>query len=254
MPDQHTSTGRSYTLPSNIQPRDDLTGLDALFSTTKNTTAGILKEQQIAKGVLYLAKHIFNENPTYEMDDSYNIFNDPQISRAGLDMYVGNFMHSRSSDHTASLIKRFKEHHKKYAGSPAYIAGRIIGGILDPSSLFLFTKAGSWVLTGSRLKRGAMVGGIVGAEEASKRYFDDSRPMIESTLITAGGCIIPALFPSLPAKAAGKKFDRSAQLLDDADDSVFQSAGTMGAAAPKGEKWITLENKIKETEILIKEN
>ena len=253
MPDQHTSTGRSYTLPSNIQPRDDLTGLDALFSTTKNTTAGILKEQQIAKGVLYLAKHIFNENPTYEMDDSYNIFNDPQISRAGLDMYVGNFMHSRSADHTASLIKRFKEHHKKYAGSPAYIAGRIIGGILDPSSLFLFTKAGSWVLTGSRLKRGAMVGGIVGAEEASKRYFDDSRPMIESTLITAGGFIIPALFPSLPAKAAGKKFDRSAQLLDDADDSVFQSAGTMGAAAPKGEKWITLENKIKETEILIKE-
>ena len=54
---------------------------------------------------------------------------------------MGNFLHSKSKEHTTYLIDRFVDKNKKINGSPMYIIGRIIGGITDPSSLFLFTKA-----------------------------------------------------------------------------------------------------------------
>ena len=245
MPDINTSTGLSYVLPNEIQPRDNMSATDALFDTSKNVWRGFLDENIIALSALYATKYIFNENPTYELDDNYNIFNDPQLRQHGLESYIGNFMHSRNAEHTTDLIKRFVEKQKQINGSPAYIVGRILGGVTDPSSLFMFTKAGSTVLRLARAKRGFAVGGLIGTEEIGKRYLDDSRPMFDSVLITAGGFIIPTLFPALPAHQAGKKFDKSAQMLDDADDSIFQG-GTVGAAAPKSKKWIGLEKQIKE--------
>ena len=211
MPDINTSTGLSYVLPNEIQPRDNMSATDALFNTSKNVWTGWLDENSPALSVLYATKYIYNENPTYELDDNYNIFNDPQLRQHGLESYIGNFMHSRNAEHTTDLIKRFVEKQKQINGSPAYIIGRILGGITDPSSLFMFTKAGSAILRLNRAKRGFAVGGIIGTEEIGKRYLDDSRPMLDSVLITAGGFIIPTLFPALPAHQAGKKFDKSAQ-------------------------------------------
>ena len=85
MPDINTSTGLSYVLPNEIQPRDNMSATDALFDTSKNVWRGFLDENIIALSALYATKYIFNENPTYELDDNYNIFNDPQLRQHGLE-------------------------------------------------------------------------------------------------------------------------------------------------------------------------
>ena len=119
-------------------------------------------------------------------------------------------------------------------GSPSYIVGRVLGGLTDPSSLFMFTKAGRFLFTGSRLSRATKSGVTIAAEEQGKRFFDDTRPISYSMMITAGGFIIPAILPALKP-SAGKKFDETADMLDEADDAAFQQ-GTVGAAIPQGTK------------------
>jgi len=71
--------------------------------------------------------------------------------------------------------------------------------------------------------------------------------MTETSLITAGGFIIPAMFPAVP-RSTGKKFDDLADALDEADDVIFNK-NTVGAASPQGTKVPTedalrTENKI----------
>ena len=56
--------------------------------------------------------------------------------------------------------------------------------------------------------------------------------MTESTMITAGAVIIPALFPAINNKMASKKFDDYADMLDEVDNVTFGSS-TVGAAQMK---------------------
>jgi len=179
------------------------------------------------------------ENPTeFIVDPTYNVYADGQLR--GLEPYIGNFIHSKNRQHTTRLVKDFIKDSKKYNGSPAYIIGRIIGGLTDPTSLFMFTKGANFVLRGSRASRMTKIGSIIGIEEAIKQGISDERTWQETALITAGGFIIPALFPSLNNRMAGQKFDETADILDNMDTHYSTSQyvgggiyreGSAGAAA-----------------------
>ena len=182
-----------------------------------NIGAGWADENIFGLGLKYLVDATVNENDTeFVVDKNYDIFIDPQIK--GLESYVGNFMHSKSAKQTYRLIQDFKKDSKNSNGSPEYIIGRVIGGLTDPSSLFMFSKAGKFLFTGSRLARGTKAGTLIGGEEQVKRMFNEDRSALESTLITAGGFILPALFPAINNKIGGKSFDDTAAKLDNLDN------------------------------------
>ncbi len=249
MPEVGVGGGPSFRTYKDIKPVDRTSGFQDLYQAGVNFGTGVIDENILTLGALHAVKAINSETNVYKYDPDYNIFADPQLDN--LKDYIGNFMHSNNADHTKELIKKFYDKQSKVGGSPAYIIGRIIGGLLDPSSIFAFTKAGSFLMTGSRLKRAAGFGGIVSAEEASKRLFTDERPMNETLIISAGGFIIPAMFPSLP-RSVGKNFDETADALDAADDVIFNSKYSVGAASPKSSTLLREEelqklNKIKKT-------
>jgi hypothetical protein len=249
MPEINIGTGRTFLTHREIKPVDETSFLEGFKDAAINIGRGWSDENTLGLATLFVAKNVMNENKDYEYNSEYNVLADPQLE--GLTDYLGNFMHSNSAEHTKHLIERFYKKQKQINGSPSYMIGRILGGLTDPSSLFAFTKGGRYLLTGSRLKRSAGFGGIVAAEESSKRLLTDERPLADTLLISAGGFIIPAMFPSLPV-TAGKKFDKLADTLDEADDIIFNSKYTAGAAAPKGSKLKTetelqAENKIQPT-------
>ena len=49
-------------------------------------------------------------NSTYEIDQSYDVFTDPQI--IGLEDYIGQFVHSRNKEHTKYLKEEFLKNMK----------------------------------------------------------------------------------------------------------------------------------------------
>jgi len=249
MPEIGIGFGRSFRTYKDIKPVDRTSAFEDIYQAGVNFGTGVVDENTFTLGALYAAKAVRGDTSMYDYDPDYNIFADPQLDQ--YQDYIGNFMHSNNAEHTKVLIKKFIEKQQKVGGSPAYIIGRVIGGLLDPSSLFAFTKAGSLLMSGSRLKRAAGFGGIVTAEELSKRMLTDERPMHETALISAGGFIIPAMFPSIP-KSVGKKFDDNANALDKTDEIIFDSKYSVGAAARKNndllkEEEIQALNKIKKT-------
>ena len=248
MGDVFVNTGKAYSSTLDITPRTNYQFTD-LLADFKNVGQGFLDENLIAIGIKSAVDYMFNTNrQQFEVDDEYDIFADPQF--IGYENLIGNFIQAKNQTHATKLFNDFKENLKKGYGSPAYIMGRVLGGFTDPTSLFMFTKAGQFLMTGSRLARAGKVGGVVAAEEQVKRLFDDKRTTGESALITAGGFIIPSLFPTIKGKNAAKNFDKSASMLDDADDVAM--SGSAGAAQNKRAKMMTDEdyaefNKIKST-------
>ena len=223
---------QSYFDVNPLKVRNKFTADQNFFGTVNNIRKGFIDENLVFLGGRYIASAIMGTNSTYEIDQSYDVFTDPQL--IGLEDYIGQFVHSRNKEHTKYLKEEFLSNMKTNMGSPSYIVGRVLGGLTDPSSLFMFTKAGRFLFTGSRLSRATKSGVTIAAEEQGKRFFDDTRPISYSMMITAGGFIIPAILPALKP-TAGKKFDQTADMLDEADDKAFQQ-GTVGAAIPAGTK------------------
>lgn len=248
MGDVLVNTGKAYAPTFDITPRTNYQFSD-LLADFKNVGQGFLDENLIALGTKYAVQYMFDKDrPQYEIDESYDIFADPQF--IGNEDLIGNFMHAKNQTHATKLFSDFKDNLKKGYGSPAYIMGRVLGGVTDITSLFMFTKAGQFLLTGSRLARATKTGTLITAEETTKRLFNDGRTMGESAIITAGGFIIPSLFPAIKGKNAAKNFDKNASMLDDADDVAM--GGSAGAAKNKKTKMMTDEdyadlNKIKST-------
>jgi len=60
----------------------------------------------------------------------------------------------------------------------------------------MFTKAGSFMFTGTRLMRSGKVGGLITTEEMAKQGLSTTRTWEETALISASGFILPALFTS----------------------------------------------------------
>ena len=227
--------GLAHISPNNIYRRNGFKeGYQDqnLFSSVSNVTKGFLDENLVALGLRYMVGSILNNNKAWEKDDSYNVLDDPQL--IGLEQYYGRFMHSRSKAHTTELVEEFMAKQRDVGNSPAYIVGRVLGGIFDPSNLLLFTRAGRTLLTGSRMARGTKYGLVGGTEEmVGKRYFDHTRPMHESMIITAAQFVVPALFPALRTTQGNKaalKFDKSADELDSADDAIYTKTRGVGAS------------------------
>jgi len=238
MPEIGIGAGRNFRSIKDVSPIKKTDLFQDIYKAGVNFGIGVADENSLVLGSLYAAKAIEGTTNIYKYDPNYNIYSDPQLEN--LRDYIGNFLHSNNAEHTTELIRKFYEKQEKVGGSPAYIIGRIIGGLLDPSSLFAFSKAGNILLSANRLKKAAGFGGIISAEEASKRVFTDTRTMNESFIISAGGFILPAMFPKLPSSSA-KKFDEVADILDEADDNIYNMKYTMGAAAPKNAKILTEE-------------
>ena len=200
-----------------INGKPDVTSFETFQTSLKNIGAGWADENVFGLGLKHIVDASVNANPTeFIQDPNYNIFIDPQLR--GLEKYIGNFIHSKSAKQTYRLIEDFKNDSQKHNGSPSYIIGRVLGGFTDPSSLFMFSKAGRFLFTGSRLARGAKAGTLIGLEEQGKRLLNEDRSALESTLITAGGFVLPALFPAINNKVASKSFDDAANKLDNLDN------------------------------------
>jgi len=164
-------------------------------------------------------------NPYLEKDPNYNVYLDPQFR--GLEEYMGNFLHANNKQHASALIKDFLDGADKYKSSPSYIVGRILGGLTDPTSLFFFSKASNVLMRGTRLSNSLGMGSLVAGEELVKAQVDPNRPISDTALITAGGFILPALFPAIP-KGSAKNFDRAANFYDKVDE-YYRAGGSVGA-------------------------
>jgi len=213
--------GRRYDYYDDIvKPRSFF---DNLGTTTKNIGKGFLDENLIAIGAKKIIEAAIHDNPEHEVNNRYNIYRDPQFF--GYEEIIPNFLHAKNSEHARQLFQEFKQNVKNGYGSPAYIAGRILGGFTDITSLFMFTKAGNVLLSGNKLAQISKFGGVLGAEELTKQVLHDNRTVREGMIITAAGFIVPAIFPT--ARVGGKKFDKYANMYDEADNIASDSAGAM---------------------------
>ena len=185
---------------------------------------GFVKENLFAMAV---ANATENRKNNFQDVEGYNPYDDPQLADTFEDM--GYFLHSGSPEETFWLKQRKSIEDQMITSSPGYITGRIIGGLTDPMSLLMFSKVGRVFFTGGRLARGSKVGLALGGEEMVKRKLDRARTLTESSFITAGGFVLPALFPGVAnanplAKRLFLKFDNKADKYDWLDDAISDSA------------------------------
>ena len=202
-------------------------GLDDFREFGKSMHLGFFKENLFA---MTIADHTVN-NQKFTDVDGYNPYHDPQLADVESDM--GAYIHSRSPEETFYLKQRKKLEDEYAINSPGYIAGRIIGGLTDPTALLMFSKYGRFFFTGGRLARGSKVGLALGGEEAIKRQLDEARTLAETVIITGGGFVLPALFPGLANSSPSatklfKKFDARADKFDWLDDAVDDAAREIG--------------------------
>ena len=217
----------------NISGRPDPTQPLNYFQDVRDVGAGWADENIFGLAFKYIVDaSVAQDDTEFVTDKGYNIFQDKQIR--GLEPYIGNFLHSKSQKHTTKLIKDFIEDSKKQNGSPSYIVGRVLGGFTDPSSIFAFTKAGRFLFTGSRIERSIKLGTIITAEESIKQGISDTRKWEETVLISASGFILPALFPAINNKIAGKQFDDTANKLDNMDTHYSNSQYVGGGIYKEG--------------------
>jgi len=222
-----------------INGRPDPTEPLNYFQDVRDVGAGWADENIFGLGFKFIVDaSVAKDDTEFVEDPNYNIFNDFQIK--GFEPYVGNFLHSKSAKQTKRLITDFVEDSQKANGSPSYIVGRVLGGLTDPSSLFMFTKGGSFLFTGSRLLRSGKVGGLITTEEFTKQGLSDTRTWEETAIISASGFLLPAIFPAINNKLAGKQFDDTANKLDNMDTHYSNSQyvggglykdGSVGAGA-----------------------
>tara|TARA_R110002020_G_scaffold18231_2_gene63999 strand:+ start:6572 stop:9754 length:3183 start_codon:yes stop_codon:yes gene_type:complete len=201
----------------------------------KSAHLGFFKENLFAMAI---ADSTVKQRVQFQDTEAYNVFNDPQLADVYEDM--GYFMHSGSSQETSWLLSRKKAEDEYATNSPGYITGRILGGLTDPTALLMFSKAGRFFFTGSRLARGSKVGMALGGEELIKRKLDRARTLTESVLITGGGFVLPAIFPGIArtspeAKKLFKLFDKRADRIDLLDDAVSKAAQDISPTTIKSE-------------------
>ena len=194
------------------------TNFSNVITDTSKSLVGGVKDENLP---IMLVSSAISEKHNYADDKNYNPYNDPNL--LSYQDQMGYFAHSRSKEQSQFLIEEMKDVQENYKNMPAYIVGRILGGLTDPSSLLLFTKMGRGLLSGSRLAVSTKLGGTMAIEEQAKRQIDGKRTLTESTLITGAGFVLPYVFGGINspyAKKAFTKFDKEADILDDLDDAV----------------------------------
>ena len=183
-----------------------------------------------------------------QAEEGYNPFNDPELDI--YQDYMQYFIHSRSRQETRSLLKDFHMDQQMHKTSPAQIAGMLAGALTDPTSVFLFMKAGNWFWKGNTLKKSMKLGGALTGEEIIKQLSDTTRHK-EMVLFTAGVGF------GLPVVLGGLKFAKNYPIqrlnkfmeMADADDALrLKRSQTntgiipgVGAASPMGTKFKTYD-------------
>lgn len=215
----NTAGERPYRWRGVKEPEFDLS------KAVDNIAKGFSDENLVAMVVKDRVAYGDKTNPHSIDDPNYNVYLDPQFR--GLEEYMGNFLHARNKQHASALITDFLEGNDNYKSSPSYIVGRILGGLTDPTSLFMFTKGGNFLMQGTRLARSIKAGSAVAGEELIKRKVDPNRSLVDTGIITAGGFILPALFPAIPTKTASN-YDRVSNFYDKVDE-YYRLGGSAGA-------------------------
>ena len=183
-----------------------------------------------------------------KVEEGYNPFNDPELDI--YQDYMQYFIHSRSRQETRDLIKDFHMDQQMHQASPAQIAGMLAGALTDPTSIFMFMKAGSWFWKGNTLKKSMKLGGALTGEEIIKQVSDTTRHK-EMALFTAGvGFGLPVVLSGLkyaknyPVKKLNKYMEMA-----DADEALRLKRSETnigiipgaGAASPIGTKFKTYD-------------
>ena len=114
MPFVSPITKQSYFDVNPLKVRNNFTADQNFFGTVNNIRKGFIDENLVFLGGRYIASAIMGTNSTYEIDQSYDVFTDPQL--IGLEDYIGQFVHSRNQEHTKYLKEEFLSNRKTNHG------------------------------------------------------------------------------------------------------------------------------------------
>ena len=108
-------------------------------------TEGFKDENLFA--LLYRTTLPTEKNQSTFFEPNYRYMEDSRLEPYGSNLDY--FEKSTSHAETSQLIRKFHDELRHEANGPAYWIGRVAGGLLDPTALLWFTKAGRYVFTGS---------------------------------------------------------------------------------------------------------
>ena len=160
------------------------------------------------ENLLYMAYDEIVNGQKYEGDATYDYQNDPQLE--GYELIKDQFAYSRSAQETTDLLARMKHNATIEKESPYYFLGRITGSLLDPSSYFLFTKAGRAV--GGSAK---VFGTAATTEEIIKQNLDPFRDDSFVPIVGLASFVIPAAINKFTTPVPNHVVDKAVKSAND---------------------------------------
>ena len=137
-----------------------------------------------------------NPPPQFVSDPTYMVTKDSDPSHRW--HYLNDqeyYAQATSHDHFDYLVKKRKETMSKIESQPAYISGRIFGGVTDISNVFLMTRMAVPLYQGSKIKRAINTSAVLGVEEFGKQLIDEDRTKEEAYAIIGGNFLLNMILP-----------------------------------------------------------
>ena len=154
------------------------------------------------------------QSPVFQA--GYNYMDDPALEPYS--EFIDYFKYSTGPEHSQQLIRKFKEELTHEKDGPAYWTGRIIGGLLDPTSLLWFTRAGKYVFTGGRISTAKRAALMEAGQEVIKHGVNPDRTMQESAMLTGGAFLFPLVLGNGFQKSLTWKDKK--RIIDDMEDGA----------------------------------
>ncbi|SVC22883.1 uncharacterized protein METZ01_LOCUS275737, partial [marine metagenome] len=148
-------------------------------------------------GLAYAA--IAHQETLFDVDTDYNVYRDEKYKSAIL-QNPDAFRDSFSQEQTEHILRQQYKKSQEYVSPFWYISGRVLGGLTDPASIFLFSKAAKPIFNASRIKRATKTTQIIGAEELLKQSINEERTWQEGAMIIGGTFLINMLLPTFKGK------------------------------------------------------
>ena len=177
-------------------------------------TEGFKDENLFA--LLYRTTLPTEKNQSTFFEPNYSYMEDSRLEPYGSNLDY--FEKSTSHAETSQLIRKFHDELRHEANGPAYWIGRVAGGLLDPTALLWFTKAGRYVFTGGRWSTAKRAASMEAGQEVIKHGANPDRTMEESLWITGGAFFFPLILGS----GFNKKltWQQKKQIADDLEDGA----------------------------------
>jgi len=148
-------------------------------------------------GLSYAA--IAHQETLFDVDTDYNVYRDEKYKSAIL-QNPDAFRESFSQEQTEHILRQQYKKSQEYVSPFWYISGRVLGGLTDPASIFLFSKAAKPIFNAGRIRRSTKVTQIIGAEELLKQSINEERTWQEGAMIVGGTFLINMLLPTFKGK------------------------------------------------------